>query len=173
MKTDYTQIEGWFSATDALFYEMIALSLPNNAKILEIGAYKGRSTVCMDTYCKDLGKNVQIDIIDTFEGDMHMGIKPSYIDEFIHNTQNCNIGKVIPENSRVAHELIGDTRYDFIFIDAGHAKEDVMADITNYRPFLTDSGLLGGHDLMYFGIADALKSLKITYKAYGNCWLMT
>ena len=170
--TNYTEIEGWFSSTDALFYEMIALNLPNKARILEIGAYKGRSTVCMDTLCKELGKDVLIDIIDTFEGDVHMGVKPNYVEEFVHNTRNCNIGRIIAENSRTAHELIGDTRYDFIFIDAGHTKEDVMADITNYRPLLTPSGLLGGHDLKHFGIAEALESLQITYTGYDNCWLM-
>jgi predicted O-methyltransferase YrrM len=167
----YKDIEGWFSKSDSAFYMMVANNLPETARILEVGSYKGRSTVCMDSHCKYLEKNVTIDVIDIFTGDnFSMGVMPSYLDEFKSNTAHCNIGNVIVEDSATAHRHL-QHKYDFIFIDAQHDFDSVVADITNYLPHVKQGGAIGGHDLQFFDIAKALAHLKMDYYAFENCWL--
>jgi predicted O-methyltransferase YrrM len=167
---NWQDIDGWFNQEDGEFYAKIAQELPNPARILEIGAYKGRSTACLDHHCKLLGKDVTIDVIDLFTGDKGvLGIMPSYLEEFTINTSHCNIGRVIIEDTATAHRHL-DCTYDFIFIDASHDYDSVVADITNYKPFLAPNGILAGHDAFWDSVNIALGHMNIRYQIHGDCW---
>jgi predicted O-methyltransferase YrrM len=164
------EIHGWFSAEDAKAYSYLCMMMPNKARFLEIGAYKGRSTVLMDTLAKELDKNITIDVIDCFEGDEHIGTDDTYT-EFLHNTQDCRIGRVYKEYSDNAYKSL-QGKYDAIFIDACHTTEAVLQDITNYTPFLTENGVIAGHDIHFYGVADAVNRITAgNYFVIGNCWI--
>lgn len=57
---------------------------------------------------------------------------------------------VAPSESEIAIEK---TRahgpYDFIFVDGGHAYDQVKADFENYWPMLRPGGLMAFHDIVY------------------------
>ena len=165
----WSEIEGWFTMYDQAAYAWILDRLPNPARFLEIGAYKGRSTNCMDQLAKQAKKDVTIDIVDTFAGDSHMGVKDTYL-EFLKNTKECNIGTVYVGNSKETHVHVG--LYDAIFIDACHDTEPVIADISNYLPRLKQHGIIAGHDIHHFSVAPAVeKVFGDNYFVIGNCWI--
>jgi hypothetical protein len=167
---NYNSIKGWFDSDDANFYEIVASGLPNNARMLEVGAYKGRSAVCMSAIFAKMGKNITIDVVDNFGGDEHIGKSRCYKDVFIENTKHCPIGNIYHADSMVAHTMLRH-KYDFIFIDACHLFGFVVADITNYLPHLNETGVIGGHDLLFYGVREAVGHVGIPYVEYGNCWL--
>ena len=168
---DWKQIDGWFTGEDAKAYTHIAWNMPPIARFLEIGAYKGRSTVCMDTIAKDIDRNITIDVIDTFNGDVHIGTANTH-EEFIANTKHCNIGRIYPMDTAFAHATITDGYYDAVFIDATHTYKAVLHDIVTYQPKVKKGGIIAGHDI------DNPDVYKAVYNQFGrgfhyigNCWI--
>jgi len=165
------EIDGYFSNEDAQAYASICYNMPNKARFLEIGAYKGRSTVLMDSLAKNMGKDIAIDIVDCFGGDEHMGEHDTYA-EFLNNTQGCNIGTVYIGYSNEQYKRL-EGKYDAIFIDACHNTPEVLEDIANYTPFLADGGIIAGHDIHFFGVRPAVEQVfSSSYTIIGNCWIV-
>ena len=46
-------------------------------------------------------------------------------------------------------------KYDFIYIDGNHSYEYVLSDMNNYRKFLSDNFVFGGHDIDQPGVSRA------------------
>ena len=81
MELTYHKIPGWFNYTDS--YAQMASNLPDEAKIVEIGSFLGRSTHFLCTAFWNANKeNVKIYCIDTWEGSgkehAHFLKKPNY-----------------------------------------------------------------------------------------------
>lgn len=168
----YQNIDGWFNSHDYDIYKYLVDAMPDKSRFLEIGAYKGRSTVALAEIIAQSGKNITIDVIDTFKGDAHIGEVDTF-DEFKANTAHIkNIGTVYRANSRDAHaDIDPKTKYHAVFIDAAHDFNSVLADITNYLPFVAKNGHIAGHDYLHYDVADAVKAyFGDKYKTWDNCW---
>jgi len=61
----YKNIQGWFEQTAV--YKM-AVDKYNDARFVEVGCWKGRSTTYMGVEIINSGKNITLDCVDTFEG---------------------------------------------------------------------------------------------------------
>ncbi len=46
-------------------------------------------------------------------------------------------------------EVLGNIRYDMVFIDAGHDYDNALADINAWWPLVRDGGILCGHDYQH------------------------
>lgn len=168
----WSQIDGWFDYADFEFYTLIARSMSDSFTMLEIGSYKGRSTACMSEICKALDKKVDIDVIDTFKGDKHIGEQNTF-SAFMDNISTYGTVRTIYAlDSAVAYQKIeANTYYDFIFIDASHDAESVTRDILTYKPFLAPNGIIGGHDYKHYGVREGVENaLGTSYSTIGNCW---
>lgn len=170
----WTNIDGWFDQNDYDTYKHFANKLPQSFTMLEIGAYKGRSTNAMVHICKELGKNVTIDVIDTFAGGEHIGNINTY-DDFCKNTARISsrIGNVFVSDSKEAYMILPpNTTYDLIYVDGAHDFESVLCDVENYKQFVSKGGIFAGHDYYHFEVAKALKhsSLK-QVEVLHNSWV--
>jgi len=65
MEHFYQNIQGWFNY-QKLFTDVIR-DLPNNAHIVEIGAWKGASTSYLAVEVINFGKNIKTDVVDTWQ----------------------------------------------------------------------------------------------------------
>ena len=127
-------------------------SLPNDATVLEIGAYHGRSTVAMAFAC--VGDNKRIVSVDSFMGNFEGGTilgGITYFDIFWRNI--CAFGLehcVIPIKGFSEEKIteFGDEqRFDFVFIDASHHYVDVIKDFELVYPLVKDGGWIAFHDV--------------------------
>jgi hypothetical protein len=66
-----------------------------------------------------------------------------------------------------AADLMPDRCFDFVFIDADHAYEAVLADICAWRPKVRPGGFMAGHDfdsLKFPGVVRAVAEMFPTFK---------
>lgn len=151
-------VQGWFKA-EPLFADVVLNSRPG-AKLAEVGAWRGQSTITMARYLKERGDtSIEFHVFDTWEGSdeqLHRDLiseieargKTLY-EEFTDNLATYGVSDwVIPHvmASPAAASIFEDCSLDFVFLDGDHTYEGVCADIDAWLPKLKVGGVLAGDD---------------------------
>jgi hypothetical protein len=166
---DWSSVDGWFDYWP--FYKSVAESLPDGARIAEVGVYKGRSVIFMAQMLMRLGKtSCRIYAVDHF--------KDASLEDFGDALRRCEIcGKdywemvsPIKGDSSESAGGFNDASLDFIWIDAAHDYESVKRDIRAWLPKLKPGGLMAGHDADSPDVARAVAE-TIEAKVFGNIWI--
>lgn len=125
-----------------------ARCLPNNAIILEVGSYKGRSTACFAFGC--IGTRRRVFVIDTFNGNAVDFFERNFFEEFCQNMRRCGIESYITPliglSSVVAESW--SKPIHLLFIDGSHRFEDVLTDFHVFFPHLIPGGIVAVHDVV-------------------------
>jgi predicted O-methyltransferase YrrM len=161
----YASIDGWFDFDD--IYELALGRCRAPARFVEIGAYKGRSACYMAERIRELGLDVRFDVVDTFQGDEHIGaddLWPAFSENLsragLLDSVSAHRALSVDAAKEFAHESL-----DFIYIDATHTFEAVSQDLLAWWPKLKPGGLMAGHDYPYF---DGLKAAVDGFVARNN-----
>jgi predicted O-methyltransferase YrrM len=135
--------------SELAFLQAVAYGLPDGARVVEVGSWKGRSTVAI---CEVLARNpgARVFAVDSFQGDPEIlrrlearGVEA----EFRANTVGFgDVLEPIVADSVEAAERFDDSSLDCVFIDADHRYGSVLADIKAWTPKLKPHALLCGHD---------------------------
>ncbi len=154
-------IQGWQSNHPYLTDSIESL---NPRIIVEIGVWKGGSTITMASKLRDLGMDAIVISIDTWLGSWdhwnndewfsHLGFDhgyPTIQRKFMNNIINAGVEEyVVPlplDSLNAAHVLNDfDIKADIIHLDAGHDFDAVTADLNAWWPLLSDGGLFIGDD---------------------------
>ena len=150
MEHFYKNIEGWFSYP--LLYREAIERAPNDAHFVEIGSWKGASAAYMAVEIINSGKNIKFDCVDTWKGSIEHGLHATTQQEELYITFLKNIEPVknyitaYRTYSTEAAKLYKDNSLDFVFIDAAHDYDNVLADITAWYPKVKTGGIIAGHD---------------------------
>lgn len=142
-------LHGW-NGDSPIFKELILEVNPS--VIIEVGSWKGQSTVNMASYCQ---KDTKIYCVDTWEGSLEFALnKELYGDtwdatnvyeQFISNiTHRGFIDKIMPIRSKSSDAIV--PKAQLIYIDADHTYEGVKADLEKYWERLEDGGIMFGDD---------------------------
>lgn len=161
-------IEGWMSEAELTW---LAEQAQTHTRIVEIGSWMGRST-------RALADNTQgvLYAVDVWYPDNVTSLDDANIfrtllagkpnnwlfEQFIHNMQGTDV-VTIGRQSTQAAVMLGDQRFDMIFIDGSHDYDSVKADILAWRPLLAKGGLLCGHDAPQQGVKQAVSELIPNY----------
>ncbi|MEQ8361377.1 MAG: class I SAM-dependent methyltransferase [Cyclobacteriaceae bacterium] len=133
------QQERWFFRT--------AKKAPEKAVIVEIGSFKGRSTVSFGFGVA--GSQKHIYAIDLFEGDGADYGDGDFQNIFQNNIDRCGLGDYVTPirefSTKVAQTW--DRPIDILFIDGSHEYEDVKADFLAFHPFVKKNGIIAFHDI--------------------------
>lgn len=163
-------VDGWTSGWELLW---LGLSAADHLKIIEIGAWKGRSTLMMAHYTK--GK---VYAVDHWSGPSNVmehadGYKEVLDNgpDFVYNQFCKNVEEykdkivVVREHSNTAYKTIEQYGKDFdmLFIDGDHTYPQVLYDIRNYSKLLKPGALICGHD--YPGYPGVVKSVNEAFGA--------
>lgn len=154
MKHFYEGIHGWFDFQE--IYSDIVKRAPAKAHFVEVGSWIGRSTAFLAVEIVNSGKNIRLDAVDTFEGNIDFGGE----DRQLLNRHAGNVKEVFLKNmapvafvvntvnarSTDAAQQYTDESLDFVFIDANHDYANVSADIQSWWPKLKFGGTMAGHD---------------------------
>jgi len=153
-------VEGWISPDEACFLYDSATKVPSGQVIVEVGSWKGLSTILLSLGSKD-GNLVQIYAIDPHHGanqeferqsDMFhtnpMILHPT-LDEFMHNIRTHGHSDVITpiaNFSEYAATYLVRRPIGFIFIDAIHDYKNVTLDFSFWYPKVAIGGYMAFHD---------------------------
>lgn len=149
-------IEGWLTPGQEFWLFSAAWELRPGARIVEIGSYKGRSTVSLAFACVNTRKHVFA--IDRWQG-VYEDIKDQHQ---LHNTFDKGFFHVWEHNIIANHlqdyvtPLVGNSSdiakiwrapIDMLFVDGSHQYEDVVADFEYFFPYVVPGGLMAFHDV--------------------------
>lgn len=153
-KNDVAKIGGWLTETEGIFLYQAAKTVSQRGVIVEIGSWKGKSTICLGKGGQD-GNKVKIYAIDPHVGSPEhhkMFGKVNTYQEFVQNIKNAGIEqnvKPIRKTSENAvknfHELI-----ELLFVDGAHEFKLVQFDIKSWFPKVRDGGVIAIHDTWGF-----------------------
>jgi Methyltransferase domain len=146
MPAFYQSIEGWFDFDD--IYELaLGRYRRRSTRFVKIGASKGRSACYMAERIRELGLDIRFDVVDTFQGDEHIGadyLWPAFSD----NLARAGLLSGVTAHralSVVAVQEFATNSLDFVFIDATRTLGAVSQDIAARWPKLKTDGLIAGH----------------------------
>ncbi|NEO02571.1 MAG: class I SAM-dependent methyltransferase, partial [Moorea sp. SIO3I7] len=128
-------------------------SLPEDALIVEVGSYKGRSTAAMAFAC--VGTNRKIYCIDPWIGQCHDIPEKTAFEVWKENIDKYQLAPYIKsfqgyslEILKRWGELTGDKTIDFVFIDGSHEYVDVLTDFGLLLPLMKVGGWMAFHDVV-------------------------
>jgi len=129
-------------------------ALPDDAVIVEIGSFKGRSTVAMGYAC--IGTNRKIYCIDTWDGNNSDFSERNFFDIWQRNIQQNALEEYVVPLRGYSHDVLNrwnELAYgkaiDFIFIDGSHQYLDVLKDFELAFPLVKDGGWIAFHDVIH------------------------
>lgn len=144
-------VEGWLVPGQEQYLFEKVRSLPQDATIVEIGSFRGRSTVAMAFAC--VGTQRKIYCIDTWDGNDSDFADRDFFQIWQDNVQRHGLlNYVVPlrgYSGPVLSEwqaLTGGKPIDLIFIDGSHQYEDVVVDFQKSFPWIKPGGWMLFHD---------------------------
>ena len=129
------------------WFFMAAKKAPENAVIVEIGSFKGRSTVSFGFGARGTKKHIYA--IDLFEGDGVDYGTGDFQKVFQANIDACGVTPYVTAIRRHSLEVAAawDKPIDILFIDGSHAYDDVKADFEAFYPHVKKNGIIAFHDI--------------------------
>jgi predicted O-methyltransferase YrrM len=167
--------EDWFNSPDV--YRVLVANCRDDGKIVELGAWKGRSSAFLVVEAYNKSPNIKIHIVDTWGGNPFDGSQDQSADaysKFVSNmSQLDGHYQAHRMTTNEAVKLFEDESLDAVFIDADHSYEAVKLDIQNWMPKVRKGGILAGHDYTYSwpGVVRAVDELLPDVKRLDYCWL--
>lgn len=152
-KNDIAEIDGWLTKAEGVFLYKTAKAVSSENVIVEIGSWKGKSTICLGKGVLN-GNNAEIYAIDphvdSFEH--HKFGEADTYQEFTQNIKNAEVEQYIKpirktseSASRNFHEPVG-----LLFVDGAHKFKFVQSDIESWFSKVEDSGIIAFHDTRSF-----------------------
>ena len=155
------------SKKERLLLYKLALSLPKNSVLVEIGSYLGASAAFLSSaagernhtlYCVDTWRNDAIDDPREKEGRDTFKEFNRNINKYVKRKYVKRITLLRGLSCDMAKKFQG--RIDLLFIDADHSYEGCRSDIESWLPFVKNEGIVVFHDYGWAeGIRKAVKEI--------------
>jgi len=175
---------GWFNA-EGLVDWLIAELQPE--LIIEVGCYKGKSTIYIGQLIKKMGLSTKMICIDTWLGSCeHMSESDSFhpfklYGQFLFNIKYCQLNNVViplQQTSANAGRILKklNIKSNLIILDGSHEYEDVLLDLSLFSKLLSPGGviLLDDYNSCWTGVTRAIGEFmfrngkNFTFKDFGN-----
>ncbi len=143
-------LDGWLSHDDGANLYSLAKQATGKGVIVEIGSWKGKSTVCLAKGSKR-GNNIPVYAIDPHSGSPEHVQEKGHIATFEEFKQNISEAEVedlvvaIVDTSQHA-ALDFDRPVEVIFVDGAHDYDSVKEDFDLWYPKVVDGGWMAFHD---------------------------
>ena len=178
----YHLIEGWFNM-ETQYLELLDAT-PEGGTFVELGCYKGKSTSFIGVEIHKQKRDIEFWAIDSFQGatnstdvneqKAYEGVTEIELAYAINISEVGNKVKTIKALSHESANLFKDGSVDCLFIDAGHSREAVKADIEAWLPKMKRYGIMAGHDFhAWEGVNQAVTEVFGTpHKVENDCWFI-
>jgi len=128
-------VDGWLTVAEGKALAQLAAG----KRVLEIGSYCGRSTICLARTAK------RVLAIDPHDGRGTPKPRDTSKD-FFDNLQRYGVADKVDWSSYLYAPYAFEGTFDLIFIDGAHSLASVRRDIKQTLPLLAEGGLLAFHD---------------------------
>jgi predicted O-methyltransferase YrrM len=133
------QVDGYLFPHEAVFLFRLARSGPGDGAIVEIGSYRGRSTLCLAVGVKG-HRATRIAAVDP-----HVyGTEDHLRENLAHFGVSTIVQPIVAPSVAAAGAWTGPVRA--VFVDGHHEQASVEADVDAWLPFLAPGGFLVLHD---------------------------
>ncbi len=147
-------VEGFMVPGQEEFLFNKVKSLPDDAVIVEIGSFKGRSTVAIAYAC--VGTKRKLYSIDTWDGNNSDFAHRNFFEEWQGNVEKNGLEEYVVPLRGYSHdvlsrwqELVGNKPIDLIFIDGSHEYFDVLKNFELAFPLIKYGGWIAFHDVIH------------------------
>jgi predicted O-methyltransferase YrrM len=145
----WQDVPGWLTVNEGYWLSRLARAVPAGGLIVEVGCWKGRSTVALATGMRQ----ARLVVVDHFQG--------SDEEEHRHDPDLPRLREVFEANLRragvrerveivQAFSLVAARRWDepinLLFLDAAHDYESVRDDLAAWWPLIKPGGMMVIHD---------------------------
>ena len=149
-------VEGWLSVGEGRTLFQLAAAVPKGCAIVEIGSWKGKSTVWLAAGSK-AGSGAKVYSIDPHTGTRDDeerarqqaggGVIWSF-DDFRRNILRAGVADVVTPLVMYSEEAVSHVKepIGLLFIDGDHSYEGVRADFEVWSPHLVRGGVIAFHD---------------------------
>lgn len=141
-------IEGFLSADEAELLYRLATEVPENGNIVEIGSYRGKSTVCLGLGARWAKANVwAIDPHENYQvnAETHYGMENHAA--LLRNLLDFGVAETVRVVALPSEDVCDVWSYhpDLVFIDGSHEYIHVLSDLISWEHMI-DDGVLAMHD---------------------------
>lgn len=136
-------VEGWLTEEDAETLYTLARNCTGRGAIVEIGSWKGKSTIALAMGSK-AGCGIPVYAIDRPRGRIY--------EDFERNIAHAGVEDVVTPVNSSSEEAARDfdEPIELLFLDANHTYEGVKRDWDLWVPKLVEGGVLAMHDTTWF-----------------------
>jgi len=126
---------------------------PARGKNLEIGSFKGRSTVGIAYVTRELGLGSVVAVdphTSPATTDPDLRGKPTSYDDFVANLKSAGVLQRVEIKRAYSHDLAKQWKdpIRLLWIDGDHTYEGAKADLDMFKPFLVDGAIVAMHDVL-------------------------
>jgi len=144
---------GYLAEREARFLMLAAAAAPADGAIVEIGSFKGRSTVGLAYVAQryGLGNVVAIDPhTSPSTTDPDLGAEKSSFEQFQENLRRAGVADAVDCRRAFSHEVAGtwSRPIRLLWIDGDHVYDAVKQDLALFRHHLAPGGILVMHDVL-------------------------
>lgn len=172
-----SRVDGWLGDGEGRLLYTLAKNCPSNNVIVEIGSWKGKSTIWLGKGSQ-AGHNVKVYAIDPHVGsEEHAkdGKEVWTFDEFKKNIEGAQVDDVIVPIVKTSKDAVTDIvePVGLVFIDGAHDYESVKLDFELWSPKIVDGGIVVFHDTDWPGVRKVVKDLVCKSRSFGNAGFET
>lgn len=150
-----------FTNFEALYRRIVEACPKKGGKIVEIGAWLGKSAVLMAELIEQSGKKIHFVTVDPFVvqpvfdgqlwqfGEVSNSYKPDAHALFEKHIREAGYQQevfLLADYSEGAVRQFEDNTLDAVFIDGAHDAENVAFDLRAWYPKVKSGGIIAGHD---------------------------
>lgn len=155
IKEIVSKVEGWLTDSEGEFLYNTAKQCSGRGVIVEIGSWKGKSTIWLGKGSKG-GNNVKIYAIDPHTGSSEHKRRFGEVwtfEEFKKNIKNAEVDDVVVPIIKTSEDAEKGWKepIEFLWIDGAHKYEMVKLDFELWCPYLIEGGIIAFHDTSYIG----------------------
>jgi len=151
-------VEGWLARDEAALLLALAAAVPAGEAIVELGNYRGRSTVALALGAR-AGHGAVVTSVDPhhpFTGPRGGSFGPADQQHLYANLARCGVGpevRLVGLDSKSVARAWNGLAVGLLFVDGDHRYEAVRADLDAWRPHLAPGALVALDDCDYADVA--------------------
>lgn len=161
MVNSYEDVLGWIGDETTRLFDIAIDNVPSgsSATFVEIGTYRGKSSICLYDKIQESGKDITLYTVDNWSGvEPHDQPEDNNRDIFIENRGTRGIN-LIDDDTVFASDSFTSESVDFLFIDSNNQYGALWYEIECWTPKLKSGSIISGHDYHWDGIGGVVNSL--------------